>query len=76
MQQQYGCTELDAAFKVAEKIDQARGHRVAGPGTALRPENAMEQNVLPFRCRSRLSAVATGGLAGPGYWLLRWSRCC
>ncbi len=25
LMQQYGCTELEAAFKVAEKIDQARG---------------------------------------------------
>ncbi|KDD62870.1 hypothetical protein L533_5549, partial [Bordetella bronchiseptica OSU553] len=25
LMQHYGCTELDAAFKVAEKIDQARG---------------------------------------------------
>ena len=25
LMQQYGCTELEAAFKVAENIDQARG---------------------------------------------------
>lgn len=51
-------------------------HRVAGPGTVVNRRTPWNRNVLPFRCRSRRSAVAAGGLAGPGYWLLRWSRCC
>jgi hypothetical protein len=33
LMQQYGCTELEAAFKVAEKIDQARG--IASPALEL-----------------------------------------
>ena len=40
--QQHGVSELEAAFKVAEKIDQARG--IESPALDCRkPENAMEQ---------------------------------
>ena len=42
LMQQYGCTELEAAFKVAEKIDQARGIS-RRPWNCRKPENAMEQ---------------------------------
>src|SRR3546814_18672162 len=69
LMQQYGCTELEAAFKVAEKIDQARG--IASPALELStagerhgPETSFLSETVAgvSSCRSEGLGVGTEGV--------------
>jgi hypothetical protein len=75
LMQQYGISELDAAFKVAEKIDRpaASSRR---PWTCRNPENAMEQKRPSIPMQVQAFRRRRWRPAGPGHWPLRWSRCC